>query len=113
MSVSSRWPDAGRRGGDASQEASIAISGLEGAPAHYSNHVEVYYNEHEFELVFARVPTKIEPESMAELKNTGILYLEPLVRVIIPPSLAFNLMNVFKDRIDTFEASIRPLLGTP
>lgn len=84
--------------------ASIVVHGQEDAPQYYCNHVEVSHNPHEFEIVCARVPTKISPENIDLVKKEGRIEVEALACVIIPPTLIPDIIRVFVAQKEKYES---------
>ena len=81
------------------------------APQFYTNHVEVSHNMHEFEMIFGRAPSRITPEEREAVRATGRINVEALVRIIIPPSLLQDFINVLGTQKDKYQENVGPLPG--
>ena len=89
----------------------VVIVGADEAPQFYANHVEISHNIHEFEMIFGRLPSRLTTEEREDVQATGSLEIETLLRIIIPPSLLQDLMNVLSTQRDKFKENVGPLPG--
>ena len=81
----------------------IVLVDAEDAPQYYVNHIEVSHNIHEFEMLFARLPAKVDAEQIQNIKNTGNIEVETLVRIIIPPSLMTDIVKVLQTQNEKYQ----------
>jgi len=91
--------------------ARLQFIDLDEAPQYYANHVEVSHNAHEFEMIFGRAQSRLTPKESEEVRATGIFKVEASVRVIIPPSLLQDFMNVLDTQRDKYQENVGPLPG--
>ena len=81
----------------------IVLVDAEDAPQYYANHIEVSHNIHEFEMLFARLPAKVNAEQIQNIKNTGKIEVETSVRIIIPPSLMTDVIKVLQTQNEKYQ----------
>jgi hypothetical protein len=84
---------------------SIVFTDIEDAPGFYVNHIEVAHNLHEIELLFGRLPAKIEPERAREINAVRRIEIELLVKIIIPPTLLDDFIRVLQVQREKFKAT--------
>jgi hypothetical protein len=75
---------------------------------YYANYAEASFAQHECLISFARVPTKMSIARSEEAK-TGTIKLEPLVQVIIPPTLVPGLIRALSTVKEGYERLIGPI----
>src|SRR5438105_1495988 len=79
---------------DASTHVTIGVT-VQLSPetqTYYFNHAEVACIPHEFAIMFARMPTKLPPDRLAEARD-GVLTLECELQVLLAPTLLPGLIN--------------------
>lgn len=87
--------------------ATIVLLDVKDAPQYYVNHIEVSHNIHEFEMLFARLPAKVDFEQIQNFKKSQIIEVETSVRVIIPPSLMADLIRVLKSQNEKYQEVVK------
>lgn len=75
---------------------------------YYANYAEASFAQHECLISFARVPTKMNVARTEEAKG-GTLKLEPLVQVMIPPTLLPGLIRALLITKDGYEKIMGPI----
>lgn len=98
-----------RAKGPENANAAIVLVDLEDAPQYYSNHLEISHNIHEFEMVFAKIPTKVSPDRQEIIKETGKIELEAMVRIIIPPTLMPDIIRVLTTQQEKYQLVYKEL----
>jgi hypothetical protein len=75
---------------------------------HYANYVETSFGTYECLLSFGRVPPKLNIAQTEEVKS-GTLKLEPLVQIIVPPTLIPGLIRALTTTKDGYEKMMGPI----
>jgi hypothetical protein len=83
----------------------VVVDATDESGVYYANYVEASFAQHEILISFARVPTKMSIARTEEAKS-GILKLEPLVQVAIPPTLLPGLIRALSTTKDGFEKMV-------
>jgi hypothetical protein len=80
----------------------------------YANFAEVTTGQHEFQISFALVPTKPTAKGIEAMK-TGVLSLDAMVQVMVPPTLIPGLIRALTTTKEQHEAMVGPIkeLGVP
>ena len=78
--------------------ARVKLENLEDVPSYYSNFVEVSSGRHEIALHFAQIPTRLSPREQEEAAAKGHVATEPLVRLIIAPTLLPPLITALQSQ---------------
>lgn len=89
--------------------ATIVLLDVKDAPQYYVNHIEVSHNIHEFEMLFARIPAKVDFEQIQNFKKSQRIEVETSVRVIIPPSLMADLIRVLKSQNEKYQEVVKTI----
>jgi hypothetical protein len=73
------------------------------APTYYINFAEVSRSQHEFMLTCAKGPSKLTPAQAAAAGESGEIRLEPVVQLIIPPTLINGLIAALEAQRTKYE----------
>jgi hypothetical protein len=65
----------------------IRLEPLESATVYYINYIEVASSPQDFTIICGRLPGKLSSEKFEEVKNGGVLVIEPDVQLVIPTTL--------------------------
>lgn len=79
---------------------------------YYVNHIEVGHTRHEFTILAGRVPAKMSAERFAQIKETGLLQLEPDVTLMVAPTLLPGLIRALQTQQDKWEKANGPIVPT-
>ena len=63
------------------------------SPVYYVNHIEVASTRFEFSLICGRVPTKLTPKQVDELRDNKTLRLVPILQMLVSPTLVQGLID--------------------
>ena len=74
-----------------------------GVPSYYCNHIEITQTKHEFALTFGQLPTRFSPERLESVKSDGIVHVEPVLEVLIPPTVLPGLIKALESQKKHFE----------
>ena len=85
------------------QTLRIALEPTDDVPSYYINHVEVSHSRHDFGLGCAHLPTTLPAKVRDEVKRSGVLSLEPLIRLIVPPTLIPALIRALQAQQSKYE----------
>jgi hypothetical protein len=83
----------------------VVLDAVDESAVYYANYAEASLGNHECLLSFARVPTKMNIARTEEAKS-GVLRLEPLVQIIVPPTLLPGLIRALTVTKDGYEKTI-------
>ena len=81
----------------------VVLNVSDGVPSYYVNHAEVSQTRHDFSIHFAQVPSKFSSDTIALIKETHVLPLEPMLQVTIPPTLIPGLIKALNRQRETYE----------
>jgi hypothetical protein len=81
--------------------------GYQGEPL-YSNYAEVSSALHEFQILFALVPTKPNAEQISEMR-AGSLKLDAQVQILLPPTIIPGLIRALMTTKEQYEALAGPI----
>jgi hypothetical protein len=84
----------------------------ETASAYYSNYIEVTHSEYEFALSFAKLPTKLRPQQLLDVKAGQPLLIEPLLQVEVPTRLIKGLIRALTLQVEIYEKRYSAIPGT-
>jgi len=86
----------------------VVIDPVDESAAYYANYAEVSLAQYDCILSFVRVPTKLSLARSEEAKS-GTLKFEPLVQVILPPTLIPGLIRALMTTKEAFEKISGPI----
>lgn len=92
-------------------EAQVKVSlepSFETVP-YYANHIEVGHTRHEFTILAGRVPAKMSAERFAQIKESGLLQLEPDVTLMFAPTLMPGLIRALQTQLEKWEKANGPI----
>jgi hypothetical protein len=87
--------------------AKIALS-YAGEPI-YSNYAEVSSAMHEFQILFALLPTKPKAEQIEQMVQGSALNLDAQVQILLPPTVIPGLIKALTTTKDRYEALAGPI----
>ena len=79
---------------------------------YYSNYIEVTHSEYEFALSFAKLPTKLRPQQLLDVKAGQPLQVEPLLQIEIPTRLIKGLIRALTVQVEIYEKRYGPIPAT-
>lgn len=79
---------------------------------YYSNFIEVSHTEYEFALSFAKLPTKLRPQQLLDVKSGEPLLLEPLLQVEVPTRLIPGLVRALMLQVEIYEKRYGAIPGS-
>ena len=82
---------------------SIALEPTDDIPSYYINHIEISHTRHDFGLDCAHLPTTLSAKVIDEVKRSGVLSWEPLIRLIVPPTLIPGLIRALQAQQSKYE----------
>jgi len=82
---------------------SIRLEPIENAPVYYVNYVEIGNSPQDFSLLCARLPAKLTPAKIEEVKKERALIVEPDVQVVIPTALVPGLIRALTAQKESYE----------
>jgi hypothetical protein len=91
---------------EASQKLNVFVrlEPVESAATYYVNHIEVGNSPQDFTLLCGRMPGKLTPAKLSEVKELdGALIIEPEVQLIIPTALVPGLIRALTAQKETYE----------
>jgi hypothetical protein len=71
----------------------VKLEPLEAANTYYANHIEVASTAHDFSLICARLPAKLNAEQLEQAKTENTIVVEPEIQIIIPATLIDGVIN--------------------
>jgi hypothetical protein len=86
----------------------VLVDAVDESAVYYANYVECSFAPHECLLSFARVPAKLSVARTEEAKG-GTLRLEPLVQIIVPPTLMPGLIRALTTTKEGYEKIMGPI----
>jgi len=92
---------------------SISFENVEDAPLFYVNYVEVSHSRHDFVAFCTQAPTKLSPEEREEVLRTKLLRQEPLVRLVLPPTIIPGLIRALQIQREKYEDSFGKINELP
>jgi Protein of unknown function (DUF3467) len=75
----------------------------------YVNWAEVAHSRHDFLLQFLQLPAKFGPDTRARIAETGELRVQPIVRVIMPPTLIRGLIKALEAQMEKYQDRYGPV----
>ena len=78
-------------------------------PSYYINYADVAQSNHEFTLSVAKMPTRLGPQAVRTLQETGELHVETLLQLLIPPTLLPSLLKALTVQKDLYEKAHGPI----
>lgn len=102
----------GRANGAARPELAVkmAMDLPDDASTYYINHAELGHTKHEFSLTVGRFPPKVTPMVAQIARETGEFKVTPALQVLFPPTLLPDLMRIFADQREKYEAKFGPII---
>lgn len=82
----------------------VVLDPTDDTPAYYINYADVTFGMHDFIMSFARLPTKLNSSQLEGLKAGTTMRFEPLLQVILPPTIIPGLIRALSTTKDGFEA---------
>lgn len=79
---------------------------------HYVNHAEVGHSQHEFYILWGRLPTKLSALSLEEATRTGSLPIAPLVQLQFPASMIGGVITALTEQRAKYEKRFGPIKDT-
>jgi hypothetical protein len=83
--------------------ARVIFDVSEDIATYYVNHAEVAQSKHEFAIFWGRAPTKVSTQQLTLVKQTGEIHIEPLVQIIVPPTLVQGLIDALGKQKQRYE----------
>ena len=83
--------------------AKIVLDATDDNPQLYVNYAEISNSKHEFQIAFARLPTKPSQSQLLAIRESKTLLLSPEIRLIVPPTLMPNLVKAMIEQIEKYE----------
>lgn len=74
-------------------------------PFHYANHIEVSHSKNEFALSIARIPTKFGSVRLKEIRDKGVLEVEPDLQIVIPITIIRGLIRALGIQLGLYETN--------
>jgi len=87
----------------------IAVDVNEETPVHYVNYAEVGHSAYEFSISVTRVPTKVDPQVLADAKKAGILRLDAVLQLLIPTKVVPGLIEALRTQLEVYERNFGPV----
>jgi len=103
-------PKNGGADSKAIQVSGVLLTGADGIPEYYVNHVEVSHSIHEYEMIFGRIHGRLSEDQRKFIQEKRKFPAESLVRISLPPTLIDDLIKVLqiqKEKYAKTRASIR------
>ncbi|MEQ1794295.1 MAG: DUF3467 domain-containing protein [Nitrospira sp.] len=79
---------------------------------YYSNFIEVSHTEYEFALSFAKLPPKLRPQQVLDVKAGAPLLLEPMLQIEVPTRLINGLIKALTHQVEIYEKRYGVIPGT-
>lgn len=76
----------------------------EDTPTYYANYIEVQQNPNEFGLSIVRVPTKLSQQRLDEVREAGVIRIEPTVQLVLPSGIIPGLIEALTNQLQNFQA---------
>jgi hypothetical protein len=86
----------------------VSLEPTQEAPI-YANFAEVSAAQHEFQISFALSPSRPAAEALEQAAETGLLRLETLVQVLLPPTIIPGLIKALTTTKEQHEALVGPI----
>jgi hypothetical protein len=83
--------------------ASIVMDTQDDMIGHYVNHIEVAHTKHEFTLTCGKLPAKLSPVRLQMAKESGEVHLEPMLQLVIPPTIMPGLISALTSQLEKYE----------
>lgn len=93
--------------------ASVSVETIPDLATYYVNHIEVGMTRHDIAMTVARLPAKLPPETLKVLQETMVLHVEPILQLIIPPTLLPGLIRAPTVQREQFEGIFGPIADEP
>ncbi len=88
----------------------VQIVQPESPSAYYSNFIEVSHTEYEFALSFAKLPPKLRPQQLLDVKAGEPLLLEPMLQIEVPTRLINGLIKALMIQVENMNNATVPYL---
>lgn len=79
---------------------------------HYVNHAEVGHSQHEFYILWGRLPTKLPAAAVDAATQTGSLPIAPTVQIQFPATLIGGIINALTEQRAKYEKQFGPIKDT-
>jgi hypothetical protein len=86
----------------------VLMNAADDAAVIYANYAEATFGQHDCLISFGAVPAKLSARKTEEAKG-GMLTIEPLVQVVIPPTLLPGLIKALTVTKDAYELQVGPI----
>ncbi len=83
--------------------ARIVMDITEDTPVYYINYAEIIHSRHEFGMYAVQLPTKLSAQDADQAKTSGELHLEPVLQLLMPPTVISGLIDALKIQKDAYE----------
>ncbi len=84
----------------------VHVTSSDDIPQYYVNHAEVGVTQHEYVIHFAQIPAKLSPSAMESLTKDKALNVEPLLRIVLPPTMIQGLIDALTRQQDVFRTLV-------
>ena len=82
---------------------SIRLEPSESTAVYYVNFIEVATTPQDFSVICGRLPGKLSATKLEEVKEVGVLVLEPDVQIVIPVTLVPGLIRILTAQKELYE----------
>ena len=96
------------RAGEDSVRVGFSVQISPDTPTYYFNHAEIAHLPHDFALLFARLPSKLTPDRLGEIK-AGTLMLECELQVLLAPTMIPKLIEALTIQRRRYEEQWGPI----
>jgi hypothetical protein len=104
VAKSLKRPASGRPpAGSKAMQVRAVITVGEGIPSYYINHLEVSQTQHEFTLSVGKVPSRFALDKQQAIAESGVLEVEAILQLLIPPTLAPGIIKALQIQLAQFE----------
>lgn len=83
----------------------IQVEAPSDLPFHYANYIGVSHSKNEFALSIARIPTLFNSARLKEIKDKGVLDIEPDLQIVIPTTVIRGLIRALEIQLGLYETN--------
>jgi hypothetical protein len=91
----------------------VAVDVPSDVATYYANHVEVSRTSHDFSITVARIPSQLQKDVKEAAIRSGVLHIEPLLQLVVPPTLIPGLIKALTIQQKNYEAEQGPIWVDP
>ena len=80
----------------------IKLRDISEVPTYYVNYLDVGHSAYEFAITAAKAPTRLDDATRSQLAKDGVLELEPLLQLLVPPKVIPGLIDALVKQLTAY-----------